>query len=320
MTSATQHDRPTRTLRTALGRRGVTEAILSGEVTPEHAGWELELHEVTPLPRAFRMMVNQAAFDVAEMALTTLAMAVEHGRPMVGIPAVLNRDFHYRSIVVRTGSDVRVPSDLVGRRVGVRAYSQTTGVWARGLLADDYDVAPESVRWVTFESAHVEEYVDPTHVERAPEGATLAGMLASGDLDAAVIMDPDLDPTVARPLFGDQDALARAAYARTGVYPVNHVLAVDTRVLDALPGLPGQLLELLGRSRESYLARLRTDGPRTRQDRHVLALGDVVGGDPNPFGLEANRRSCEELLRHAHRQGLLARPMGVRDLFHPSFF
>jgi 4,5-dihydroxyphthalate decarboxylase len=302
-------------LRTALGRGGVREAVLDGLTTP---GWSLDLHDIQPLPRAFRMMVNDRSFHVAEMALTTLAMAIDHGRPIIGVPAVLSRDFHYRSILVRTGSGVTHPSDLVGKRVGVRAYSQTTGVWVRGLLHTEYGVAPDQVTWLTFESSHVAEYVDPPQVERATEGRTLIGMLTAGELDAAVIMDPDVDPEVARPLFPAHRALARRAFETTGIFPVNHVLAIDTGTIDELPGIAAQLYALFVESKDIYAHRLRDLGPSSTQDHHALELADIVGGDFNPFGVEENRRSYEQLLQHAHTQGLLRRRIEVDDLFHPS--
>ncbi|MFJ6199202.1 hypothetical protein [Micromonospora sp. NPDC092111] len=300
-------------LTAAFGRRGVVNPIRDGLSA---LGWSFDLHDITPLPTAFRMMVNERSFHVAEMALTTLAMAIEHGRPMIGLPVVLNRDFHYRSIVVGADSGIRAPEDLIGRRVGVRAYSQTTGVWVRGLLASKYDIAPEQMRWVTFEAAHVAEYVDPPHVTRAPDGASIAGLLASGDLDAAVIMDPHLDPGIARPLFPDAPDRARSAYESTGIYPVNHVVAVDTALLEELPGIADELYGLFLESKRRYQRQLREDGPTTAQDEYALQLEGIVGGDFNPYGLAANRESCATLIDYAHRQGLLRHPVDVDDIFH----
>jgi 4,5-dihydroxyphthalate decarboxylase len=296
----------------AFGRRGVTEAIFNGLSGPD---WTFQLHEVEPLPRAFRMMVNERSFHVAEMALTTLAMAIERGRPLLGIPAVLNRDFHHRSFVVAAGTDIESPKDLVGRRVGVRAYSQTTGVWARGLLSSRYGIDHESMRWVTFESAHVAEYVDPPHVQRAPKGATIAGMLATGDLDAAVIMDPHLDPSVARPLFPDAIGCSAREFAETGVFPVNHVVAIDTGLLAERPGIEAEVYRLFVESKRRYQDRLATDGPRDAADRHVLELSRIVGPDFNPYGVVANRAACEQLVGYAVRQGLLERAIDLDDLF-----
>lgn len=297
----------------AVGRRGVVQAIVDG-LRPPDLG--LELHSIDPLPRAFRMMVEDRAFHVAEMPLTTLAMAIEHGKPLIGLPVILNRDFHYRSIVVGAHSDVREPRDLVGRKVGVRAYSQTTGVWARGLLRDEFGVEHSDVRWVTTEGAHVARYVDPEFVERAPEGKTLASLLESGDIDAAVIMDPKLGPDIARPMFPDAIDRARSAYDESGIYPVNHVMAIDTDVLDAIPEVASAIYSLFVDSKNAYRDRLRGSGPTDARDRYTLELQEqVLRGDFNPYGLEDNRASCEKLIDYALHQGLLSKPVSADKLF-----
>ena len=307
-----QDERGRTQLRSALARRGLTEALYQGLAAPN---WSLNLVEVSPLPRAFRMMVNHREFHVTEMALTTLAMAIDHGRPLVGLPVVLSRDFHYRSLVVRANSNILEPQDLLGGRVGVRAYSQTTGVWVRGLLADEFSVDPRQITWVTFESAHVEEYVDPPHVERAAPGANLLDMLAAGELDAAVIMDPHVDSAIARPMFPDADDLARNSFRKTGIFPVNHVVAVDTELLEAMPTLAEELVALFQQSKDMYVRRLDREGPQDEADRHALALAAMTGGDVSAYGLEPNRLSCERLIGHAQSQGLLTRELSVEEMF-----
>ncbi|SNT48689.1 hypothetical protein [Rhodococcoides kyotonense] len=302
-------------LDTALGRRGVVEAIASGLARPRV---KLDLHDIQPLPKAFRMMVEERTFHFAEMPLNTLAMAIEHGRPLIGLPIVLNRDFHYRSIVVGAKSTIRDPRDLIGRRVGVRAYSQTTGVWARGLLSDEFGVAHSDIRWVTTEGAHVSDYVDPDFVERAPAGSTLPALLASGDIDAAVIMDPKLESKVARPLFPDAFERAATAYGQTGIFPVNHVVALDTDIAEQFPWLADELYALFSDSKNAYRARLSAEGPRDDADRYALDLQNyVVKGDFNPYGLDANRASIEQLVRYARTQGLITRELDVERLFLP---
>src|SRR5207247_8818674 len=75
-----------------------------------------------------------------------------------------------------------VPTRRSSDLVGVRAYTQTTGTWVRGFLADDYGVDVNRIRWVTFEDPHLAEYKDPEIVERAPEGKTLKQMLLDGQI------------------------------------------------------------------------------------------------------------------------------------------
>jgi 4,5-dihydroxyphthalate decarboxylase len=81
------------------------------------------------------------------------------------------------------------PRGLNGRRVGVRAYTQTTGAWVRGFLAEDYGIDLESITWVTFEDAHLAEYREPANVERAAAGKRLKQMLLDEEIDAAILGD-----------------------------------------------------------------------------------------------------------------------------------
>src|SRR5947209_19152580 len=122
------------------------------------------------------------------MALITLAMAVDAGHFWIGLPIVVMRGFHHRALRTRIPSHIRQPQDLVGCKVGVRAYSQTTGVWVRGILQQEYGIGADRMTWLTTEDAHVAGFSDPNCVERAPTGATLKSLLSSGEI-AAVIGD-----------------------------------------------------------------------------------------------------------------------------------
>jgi 4,5-dihydroxyphthalate decarboxylase len=94
----------------------------------------------------------------------------DHGKPYVLIPAtVLGRGQHH-TIVYNPQRGALSAHDLTGKRVGVRAYTQTTGAWVRGFLSDDYGVDVTKVHWITFEDPHVAEFKDPNFVVRAPEG------------------------------------------------------------------------------------------------------------------------------------------------------
>ena len=106
-------------------------------------------------------MVREQRFDVSEMAIATFLQAKAYGKPLVLLPVVLAARFQQSALLCRADSDIGGPGDLAGRRVGVRAYSQTTGMWLRGILADAHGVRPDEVRWITFEDAHVAEVPRP---------------------------------------------------------------------------------------------------------------------------------------------------------------
>ena len=175
---------------TAVTRtQGATRALKDGTVRP--AGWTLEFEEVPVLIQAFRRMVRTLDFDVAEMAFSTYLVAKAHGKPFTALPVFLVRGFHHGAVAARraAGGPIGgpVPTDLEGRRVGVnRGYTVTTGVWARGILADEYGVDLSRVTWVLSGDEHVAEYVPPPNVVPVAPGQDVADMAASGELAAGI--------------------------------------------------------------------------------------------------------------------------------------
>src|SRR3954454_8034440 len=124
------------TLQTVIGSYPHTAALKAGEVRPD--GVALRFTEVAPIIAAFRRMVRGLEFEVCEMALSTYLVAREHRKPLTAIPVFLVRGFHHDALACNDRAGIETPRDLEGKRVGVRAYTVTTGVWARGILASAY--------------------------------------------------------------------------------------------------------------------------------------------------------------------------------------
>ena len=173
-------------LSAAIGRYPHSAPVLDGAVASPLL--QIEDGGIKPISRAFAPMVRQGRFDLSEMAIATFLMAKAVGRPLVLLPVVMVARFQEGALLCRADGPVRGPSDLVGRCVGVRAYSQTTGMWLRGTLAG-HGVPAGAVRWVTFEDAHEPSYRDPPWAERAPAGADMTAMLRDGVLDAAIFVN-----------------------------------------------------------------------------------------------------------------------------------
>ena len=172
-------------LKTLLGEYPVSSALKHGRIRSDHV--EFDFADVKVPHTAFKRVVRDLEFDVAEIAIVTFLMAKAYGKPYRLLPAVMFGRFQHQYLVsVRNLS----PKDLEGKRVAIRSSSVTTVAWLRGLLADDYGVDLSRVQWVTFEEAHVAEYRDPPGTERAPAGKTPLGMLLAGEVDAAVLADP----------------------------------------------------------------------------------------------------------------------------------
>ena len=247
----------------------------------------LAFADIRPPSAGFKRVVRNLEFDVAELAITTFLMAKAAGKPYRLLPAVVLARMQHPRLVC----DVRravTPRDLEGKRVGVRSYSVTTGMWIRGILAEDHGVDFGRITWVTFEEAHVAEFRDPANVERAPAGKKLEELLLAGDIDAAVTGDaPIADPRIV-PVIPDAKGAARAWRTRTGAIQINHMVAVKDTVSQA-----------------------DADGILRQLGESFAAAGNP---EMNPIGLEANRRNLEVAIEFVHRQGLIPRRYGVEEL------
>jgi 4,5-dihydroxyphthalate decarboxylase len=226
------------------------------------------------------------------------------------------RGFHHAAIVSNSEAGIREPKDLEGRKVGVnRGYTVTTGVWARGILADEYGVDLDQVTWVLSGDEHVAEYRPPANVVAMEPGSDLAEMVATGELAAAIGVAVD-HPAVA-PLIPDAAEAGFEALRRRGHYPINHLVVVKDELLEAHPELAGELFDAFAQAKDLYVERLRAGAiadptPTDRLHQRVL---QITGADPLPYGIEPNRAMIDELIDHAVRQRILERRPEVERLF-----
>jgi 4,5-dihydroxyphthalate decarboxylase len=302
-------------LRTVTRTSGANAALKDGSVAP--TGAVLDFVEIPVLVQGFRRMVRELEFDVSEMALTTYLVAKEHGVRFTALPVFLVRQFHHGAIRVQPGSGVREPKELEGRQVGVnRGYTVTTGVWARGVLADEYGVDLDRVTWVLSGDEHVADYRPPTNVVPMPAGGDLATMLAEGELAAAIGVDAE----DAVPLIPDPEEAALAALRRGGFFPINHLVVVRDDVLAEHPDLAADLFGAFAEAKNRYVEQLRADAvpEPTAADRTYRRVLEATGADPLPYGLEPNRATLEKLLDHALAQHLLTRRPDLESVFAPG--
>jgi 4,5-dihydroxyphthalate decarboxylase len=288
------------TLRTAVADYPHVRALKNGLVTSPLVRFAFE--DVPVITRAFRRMVRTLDFDLCEIALTTLVQAHAFGKPIKALPIVVMRGFHHGALVCPVGSAIAGPADLRGKKIGVRAWSQTTGIWVRGILLDEYGVDHRDITWVTEEDAHVQEYVDPPNVVRIAPGQDLKAMLLTGEIDAGIAI-AGVDPALVRPVIADPMTAAAAWFAKTGAYPVNHLLCVKTALVEADAWLPDELMRL-------FIAAKAAATEPSAEARFFGIVGDVL-----PYGLEANRIGIELCLRYAAEQGLVPRIYDVAEMF-----
>lgn len=283
-------------LRTLLGMYPNTRALREGRIRPSEC--ELEFADVKTPNRAFKAVVRDLAFDVAELAIMTFLQAKAWGKPLVLVPARVGpARFQHQCLVYNTERGPLRPQDLAGRRIGVRAYAQTTVTWVRGFLAEDYGVAPERVRWVTLEDGHVAEYRDPPQAERAPAGKELMAMLLAGEVDAAIIGNELPDDRRVQPLIPGHEAAAKDWARRHNAVPINHMIVVKDSLARHSPDVVSEIYEVLQEAR-------RAEGSTARAEFNMA-----------PYGVEANRAALEVAIDYCARQGMLPRPLTVDELF-----
>jgi 4,5-dihydroxyphthalate decarboxylase len=272
-----------RRLKTLLGDYPVTEALKQGRIPTGALAFDYA--DVKVPHSAFKRVVRELEFDVAELAIMTFLLAKAHGKPLKLLPVVLTARFQHPFIVYNSEKGMLAPQNLPGRRVGQRSYSVTTATWVRGILAGDCGVDLAKVHWVTFEEPHVAEFRDPPNVERAPAGKDITAMLLAGELDAAIVGEPPKDPRI-KTLFPDPGAAGEAWRKKHGAIQINHMVAVRQN-LDCAD----DVCRLLGESRRA------------------------AGNPPmNPFGIEDNRRNLEVAIDCAHRQGMIPHRFSVEEL------
>ena len=299
-------------LKVALGTYGHTRPLKTGVVPI--SGFNAVFPDISPTHEIFRRMIQEEAFDVAEMALTTYLGAKFYGKPLVALPVMPMRMFHHGTIWCHVRSGIDHSKDLEGRRVAVRSYAQTGPMWSRGVLQSEYGVDLDRVEWVTFEGSHVPECRDPPNAVRAPTGKAMRDMLEAGEVDAAINLDSLLSENV-KPLFADAARLETDWFARTGIYPINHIVTVKADLAARHPELLTSLFEAMARSKQIYLQQLAADGPANTADETTIRLGKLVGGDPLPFGVEANRVALDAAADFVHRQKIIPVRYSAADIF-----
>ena len=317
----------------AMGPYDRTRAIVDGSVSID--GVDPVCMLLSPEEMFFRAFRHRD-FDVSELSLSSYCVTLANDDAhYVALPVFLSRAFRHTSIYVRSDRGIKEPQDLAGRRIGIAEYQQTANVWVRGLLEQDYGVGPADVTWVRggMDTPRRPEKLDlnlpaDVNIEPAPDGRTLNDLLADGSIDAFVgpraprCFDEG-HPKVRR-LFGDSVGVASEYYARTGIFPIMHVLGLRRSLADEHPWLPGALVKAFTAAKDTAVTAL-SDTSATKvtmpfvEDNldHVRRL---MGADYWAYGVAANARTLDAFCEMHHRQGLSARRLAVEELFHPATY
>lgn len=283
-------------LRAGLRSMPLTDPLLRGSV--DSGRLAITACGATPYTDTFRRMARELAYDIAEMPVVTQLLLADTAAPVTAMPIVLaGGGLPHGSLLCLVDSEIDGASALRGKRIGIRGYAQTTGVWIRGVLQHEYGVAPEELKWLTTESSHVATFEDPANVTRG-SGSDLIEMLRRREVDA-IVASPHVvkGATDLRGVIPDAQAVAQAWAKREGVRGVNHILSVQTSLIQEHPWIVEELARRFTAAKD-WAEKHAEDGKR------FAAFGD-----------EPNRHSVNLLLRYAHEQGMTTRRFEYDDLF-----
>ena len=299
-------------------------------------GVELDCR-VHPTSKLFPWAVQEARFDVTEMSVSSYILQLSRGgSDYVAIPAFVSRAFRHSGFFARAGSGMSSPADFAGRRIGVPEYQMTAALWMRGILADEHGVDCSGIHWRTgaldegIRRERLELALPPGMVvEPIEDGDTLQDMLLRGEIDGLLAPKPpraflDGNPDLIR-LIPDFEAAEQAYFAKTGFFPIMHLIGVRKSIAAQYPWLPRALYDGFVQSRDLALKRLRDVWLGNANRLSLPWLGAsmertlaTLGPDYWSYGFGANRAEIDAICRYSVDQHLAAARVRPEALFHQS--
>ena len=272
--------------------------------------------------RHWRFLRN-GEFDMAEVSSSSYLASRDNGLPFRAIPVFPHRRFRHGFIFVNTAKGIKKPTDLIGRKIGVKSVLVSAILWMRGILEHEYGVPHKSIEWFSEIDEDVDVSLPPDFkVTRLPNDKSIVTMLENGEIDA--VLHSDLikpivngDPRVGR-LFPDYKNEEVAYYNKTGIFPIMHVLGLRQEVIDRYPWVAVNMYHAFNEAKA--VAMKRMENPRIAPLAWYREAWEeqerILGTDPWEYGLSArNRKTLETLVGYSHEQGLIKRRIPLEELF-----
>jgi 4,5-dihydroxyphthalate decarboxylase len=297
---------------------GLTEPVLKGAVRPD--GFDIAFARGNVDDNSRGMIAG--AFDIAEMSIGTYVQAKSHGVDLMALPIILGRRFLQPCVLYGERTRIASPADLQGKKIAFPQFWMTSSVWHRGLLEHEYGVRAADVEFLTTQDERLDAGFTPginvTQIANRPLMdffTMIPGLLADGTAD--VIFAPRLFDTLVsfRRLFADPIAATLEYRKRTGIYPLMHTIVLRGALLREQPALAPALGELFTRSKDVAYADSAAELESPLPGVAFAEARELLGGDPYPFGITANRASLEAFLDYAFEQRLSATRVRMEDSF-----
>jgi 4,5-dihydroxyphthalate decarboxylase len=320
-------------LHIASGPYDRIEALRYGAVKPD--GITLNYETRIPVHSIFVDMAEREAFDVSEMSLAlyltkrSRALAGGEAFPFVALPVFPSRVFRHGNFFINRKTGIERPKDLEGKRVGIQEYRQTAGIWMRGILRDEYGADTETIHWV---EGGVDVPRKPSASDVRPDRElrisaladhdTLSAALSGGEIDAVmaarVPSSARTDSDIVR-LFPDFRKVEQDWFSRTGIFPIMHTVVMREAVYRDHPWMAQNLFAAFEESKTKAMEQMRYTGAMMYMTPWMFddidEMDRVFGGDPWPYGLDANRAHLETFMGHLVTEGFVSAPTPLDDLF-----
>ncbi len=226
-------------------------ALIDGRVPIEGAEVSFEVSSVGEMN--VHVFSGPQTREVTEIGLHPfmLAYANDGFRDYSLIPVFPLRTFRHKSVFVRTDRGIKGPQDLRGKKIATPGYSSSSLTWIRGTFKEEYGLEPRDVEWIVTSKASAggkaskQENILPkgVSISEGPEGKDESDLLVAGDVDALFhAAEPraymEGNPIVGR-LFPDYRKAERAYFAKTGIFPIMHPVAIRNDVIENNPWFAG---------------------------------------------------------------------------------
>lgn len=313
----------------ALGDNPRTRPILDETVKVD--GIESVILEIRP-PERHRRMLNHLEFDVCELSLGSYLASVEQDYPFTAIPVFPYRRFRHGNCVIHNEAGITRPADLSGRRIGLRRWQNTAGMWLRGIFSEYYGFDMKSAQWYIDDEDEIS--VDlPTgfDVDWLSENKSVNQMLANGELDA--VMYPSQPSSLEDPespvelLFPNYKREQRRWYQRSGLFPLMHVIVIRDSIAEEHPWVPKSVQKVFKEANERAIADLGSIiqtcpsvswGSEYLKERSESY--DILEVEQNLWSYDlADVGDClQKAIEYAQQLGLVSHPLDHKELFFSS--
>ncbi|NNF46821.1 MAG: ABC transporter substrate-binding protein [Desulfofustis sp.] len=289
---------------------------------------ELQVEHLPP-SEIFARMCKDQEFDVSEMSMGAYCyLAGQPDNPFVALPAFPSRAFRHSMVYYHAGSGIEKPLDLNGKKIAIREWGMPALVWIVGILGDQYGFDLHTIDWVAAKQPRVPLKMPVgTTIRYMEDGQNLSDMLASGEVDAALIHQAPACFTTGlthiRRLFPDYKSAEIEYYRQTAIHPIMHCVVVRRDVCQRAPRILETIYQALLKARQQTLEALSDTKAFAVMipmlPGYMKETRQIFGENFWPYGLEQNRKTLDVLARYAFEQGLSPRKLTIEELFPESY-